>query len=304
MISASVVLVGLLIQGECPLYKRSRVDTSIENDPKAHCLYWKGGEIPWTQSNVGNAETTGETEFTAISASFATWNAQALVCGNFTLPEKPRTFGRDIAYDPAASDNQNLVLFRSTRCAERTTPSDSCWGNADCNNKFDCWQYGSSTIALTTTTYDRTTGQIYDADLELNDWGFTFTTVDSPPCIAPALSQSCVATDVENTVTHEVGHMLGLDHPTGSALCGESTMHASAPLGETQKRTLDEGSKRFVCDVYPKGKPSRDCIIESVSTGNSTNGLADLGEPAGCSATAAGPLIALALVLLSRRRGS
>lgn len=299
MTLSSLALAALLVEGLCPTYVRSRVDTGGGSNSRAHCLYWKGGEIAWTQAEPGNAETTGDTEFTAISQSFKTWNDQAEVCGNFTFAEKlPRTFRRDVAYDPSSSDNQNLVVFRSSRCADKTNQSDSCWTNGDCNNRYDCWQYAGGTIALTTTTYDRTTGQIYDADLELNDWGFTFTTVDAPECNKSGpLLQSCVATDVENTVTHEVGHMLGLDHSPDP----ESTMYASAPVGETKKRSLDQCSKEFICDVYPKGRPSRDCIIVNVSGGR-TDGVADLGDVAGCNATSAGPLVALAVLLFRRRR--
>lgn len=303
MIVVSLMVASVLA---CPTYLRSRVDTGIRNDPKAHCLYWKGGPIPWTQGSLGDTDTAGDTGFAAVSQSFRTWSDQSAVCGNFTLPELPRTFGRDIGYDPNSSDNQNVVLFRSTDCSAVTSSSDPCRSNLDCNNKFDCWQYGSRTIALTTTTYDRGTGQIYDADLELNDHDYTFTTTDAPPCSAENLSQFCVATDIENTVTHEVGHMLGLDHPVATPTCdqSESTMHATAPLGETKKRSLDDASKAFVCDVYPKGNPSRDCIIESVSQGNTAAGVANLGDPAGCSAVSGGSFAALGWLLLLRRRKS
>ena len=105
MIVLPVLVVQLVATGVCPTYVRSRVDTGIKNDRNAHCLWWKGGDIGWAQSNLGNAETTGESEFAAISKSFQTWNTEAVACGNFTLTEKPRTFNRSIAYDPNSSDN-------------------------------------------------------------------------------------------------------------------------------------------------------------------------------------------------------
>jgi uncharacterized protein (TIGR03382 family) len=126
-----------------------------------------------------------------------------------------------------------------------------------------------------------------------------FTTVDSPPCVydkyAPdfGFNQSCVATDVQNTLTHELGHAFGLDHTTYAG----STMNATAPAGETSKRSLDQGTSQFICDVYPKGAPARDCVISTVDQ--------ELGQKAGCSATSAAPFGAFAVLgwaLMRRRR--
>ena len=45
---------------------------------------------------------------------------------------------------------------------------------------------------------------------------------------------NCVSIDVQNTITHEAGHTLGLDHSADPS----ATMAASAPAGETSKRVL------------------------------------------------------------------
>ncbi|MFL5319369.1 MAG: myxosortase-dependent metalloprotease, MXAN_2677/MXAN_2678 family [Myxococcaceae bacterium] len=290
MIAPALLLAALIAQ---PTYLRSRVDTGVKNDPKAHCLYWHDGTISYVQSANGSPDTTGDTEFDAVNKSFATWNAQSDACGNFHFTELGRTNRRDVGYDAkSVSNNQNLVLFRTVTCSSKVASTDSCWSDGSCNNSYDCWQYADKTIALTTTTYDRSTGQIFDADMELNAAKFTFTTVDAPECIASAISQACVATDVQNTVTHEAGHVLGLDHPPVPPLENEeSTMFASAPLGETKKRSLDSASKQFVCDVYPKGHPSKDCVIEQVSQ--------DLGKSAGCDVTP-GLFAALSILVLGR----
>mgnify|MGYP002151431953 CR=1 FL=1 len=71
---------------------------------------------------------------------------------------------------------------------------------------------------------------------------------DGPP--------GCLA-DLANTLTHEVGHLLGLAHINDAA----STMNPRAVTGELTKRLLDPGSKKFVCDVYPKGQASKTCFI-------------------------------------------
>src|SRR5205823_14818564 len=40
---------------------------------------------------------------------------------------------------------------------------------------------------------------------------FIFTAVDGPPC-ADINQTGCVRIDVQNTITHEAGHTIGLDH--------------------------------------------------------------------------------------------
>ena len=47
------------------------------------------------------------------------------------------------------------------------------------------------------------------------------------------------AMDFQNIDTHELGHAMGLGHPSGS--CTEETMYAFASNGETKKRDLNAG---------------------------------------------------------------
>ncbi|MBI3182061.1 MAG: matrixin family metalloprotease [Myxococcales bacterium] len=271
-------------------YVRSRVDPS---DPDSHCLWWKDGTvIEYRQGANGNPDTPGETELAAITRSAQTWQAVMDECGSLTLKEGSRTSSSKIGHDVGRADNENVMLFRTAFCTDKVGPSDQCWRLDDCMNRYDCWAYARGTIALTTTVFERSTGIIYGSDVELNAGSFVFTTVDAPPCVPPAFTQSCVATDVQNTMTHELGHLLGLDHTTYPG----STMNPSAPAGETSKRSLDPGTKQFVCDVYPKGRASRDCVINPMP--------AALGPAAGGCAAAPWSVAAPALLLgmLRRRR--
>lgn len=55
-------------------------------------------------------------------------------------------------------------------------------------------------------------------------------------------------TDFMNIATHELGHALGLDHPSDS--CTEETMYAYADYNETKKRDLNAGDIEGIRKLY------------------------------------------------------
>lgn len=277
-------------------FVRSRVDTGAANDLNAHCLWWDHPDVPliFHQNDQGNPDTTGDTEFEAAQRSIEEWQAAAETCGHLQIQEGIRVADRKIGFVTGAADNRNIILYRQRLCQGLVRTSDTCWSALDCQNKYDCWDGQTGTIALTTTTYDVKTGEIMDADIEMNAASFVFTTVSGPPCAQNLYHQDCVATDVENTLTHELGHALGLDHTSAIG----STMNPSAPPGELSKRSLDPGTQQFVCEVYPRGAPPRDCVIEPLKE--------TLGESASCSAVGGSSFVlaltAGALIVARRRR--
>jgi hypothetical protein len=285
MMVAKVVVLAVLSQQ----YVRSRVD---EQDSGSQCLWWlEGTTITWRMDAAGNPETPAETELTALERAFGTWQAQMETCGNLTLAQGARTNSRKVGYIGDGTD-ENVVLFRTVQCKDTVASSDPCWSKDadDCGNVHDCWQFSSAAIAITTTSYGPSSGRIFDSDIELNGVAFLFTTVDSPVCPTSRYQTDCVATDVQNTATHEIGHLLGLGHAASTS----STMSYRADPGELSKRVLDPGTAQFVCEVYPKGGASKTCV---------TPVLTDTLGKAGCQA-ASGPIGVLGLLgaLLSRRR--
>lgn len=280
-------------------YLRSRV---TQDDPNSLCLYWpENSAIALHQNQDGNPEVGGP-EFTAFQASITTWQTQLNACASVSLADGARTTSRATEFK-TSGDNENVVVYRFKKCSKscasndtlckQVDSADACW-DADqdnCGSKYDCWQHASGAIAITTTSYYPSNAQILDADIEFNWPSFYFTaTPDTVPCPTGVSAQTCVVTDVQNTATHELGHLLGLAHFTNS----NSTMFASASTGETKKRTLDVGSAQFVCDTYPVGQRARQCVIPTVEE---TLGKA----PKGCSVTAGGALIVLPLLFRRRR---
>jgi hypothetical protein len=267
---------------------RSKVD---DRDPTSQCLWWpENTAIELRLSTLGNPETPFDTEQAAIVAALTTWQTQLNRCSSLRLSEGARTTSRKVGFFEK-EPNENIALFRQQRCSEVVSASDACHGVADnCGNQFDCWQHQEAAIAITTTSYNPDTGRILDSDIEFNTPTFIFTTVDSPACLSGMANTGCVATDVQNTTTHELGHLLGLGHSPGAG----STMSFRANPGELSKRTLDADSARFVCDTYPSGKPSRTCVLKPVSS--------DLGPAGkGCSAAPGSLLLALLALLFKRR---
>jgi uncharacterized protein (TIGR03382 family) len=271
------------------------------------CLYWPVRDYVYHYDAAGSARTPERTEFAAMEASFDSWRTLAATCSDFRFERAEDLAAPDVAYVAGGEPNVNVITFREAACADVVPIEDPCFLEESCGNRFRCWEHNEGTLALTTTTFSFRTGAILDADIEFNaaptggSEGFLFTTVAGPPCVAEQ-SPSCVAIDLQNTLTHELGHVVGLDH----VISPGATMEATAPPGETQKRILDEGTAAGFCSVYPRGEPSLQCVDPATVQQRLQargQGLAGLGcASAGGPALAAPLLLALAGLLLRRRR--
>jgi hypothetical protein len=283
----ALVLTLVLAQPSDPSV-RDRVDgglTVLDGGYGAPCLYWpENTTIAWRQNQSGNPDTPGDTEFPAIEAAFGTWSAQLASCASLAFSQGPRTSTRTVA-----RDGENVLLFRLTKCSAVVAANDPCWAAQTCGNAHDCWEHTVDALAITTTSYLRESGKIEDSDVEFNSDRFLFTAVDSPACVAPNFNVGCVASDIQNTATHEIGHMLGLAHTSAPS----STMNPGADPGELSKRTLDNGTRSFVCDAYPRGQAAVQCAASPSSVSP---------KACGCGATP-GPWLlgALAAALAQRR---
>ncbi len=206
----------------------------------------------------------------AIQASVASWNGAAESCEasiSFHLARSDEDL--EPGFDPEGR-NENVIVWLRDH-----------WGYEDLD-------YDPAAVALTTLTYVTdpdadNDGEILDADIELNGVYQRFQT-DGLIRIG--------AYDVANTVTHELGHVLGLDHtcydgslperPTddqgrpipdcvpASKLPEEvrtATMYPFAAPGETDKRTLEADDIRGVCEIYPPGRDAGPCEPVDLSRG-------------------------------------
>jgi hypothetical protein len=278
--------------------------------PGAH-LWWRGAPpVVHLEVNVGAltpgcasaAEVLG-----AVAASLPVWSP-ACTGFAFDVAAVPTT-STDVGYVKGGT-NQNLVVFRGGRCSDVVPANDPCTSGSagrTCADAYDCWDdalYGTSTIALTTVSYDARTGEILDTDVELRGWDGRNGTGTSLTTGAPTLGEyftcaaagavcttygqtACVARDVQNTITHEAGHALGLAH---SAL-RTATMYPVEPMGEILKRDLDPDDEAGVCAIYPAGVAAGPDGTCGTSAGPPSSG--------GCSHAGSGSGAAAVLALLA-----
>ena len=239
------------------------------------CLFWPERRVALKAQSAGSARTPGETEFAALEAAVETWARLSRRCSDFSLGVTGRSASTSVGY-VQDGENENLVLYRESRCEEAVAPGDACFEDGTCGNAFNCWQHGDGILALTTTTYNVRTGQLVDGDVEMNAGPYLFTAVSSPVCAEGQDATTCVSTDVQNSLTHELGHLLGFDH----VLDADSTMAPTAPPGELSKRLIDPGTATGFCVAYPAGQPSPPCSGPSVA-----RITAQSRGTAGCSAT-------------------
>jgi hypothetical protein len=232
-------------------------------------LHWPTNCLSFSVQNDGSTNAAIDLELaeTVIEAAFETWTG-ATCSGGGTPSLSIRNRGsvecRKQEYNQD-DGNANVFLFLDDRW-----PHESVRGHQ---------------FALTTTTYDVDTGEIFDADVEFNtyDW------------------EEFVQADFASVVTHEVGHFLGLAH---SAVAG-STMTFGGY--DPDMATLEPDDVEGICAIYPPDEPlSSSCPIrhgfsEKCGTPAEDEGCT-IGSGHGRSATGVAPALALFALSFALRR--
>jgi hypothetical protein len=164
--------------------------------------------------------------------------------------------------------------FGAISCDRREYNSETDGGNANVwIFRDDEWPYetGSHTLALTTITFEKETGEIFDADVELNSAQNNLTIDTDNP-----------AADLPSIVTHEAGHFLGLSHTQVEG----ATMVAVYRPGNTDLRTLEADDIAGMCAIYP---PNRDTVTTSCEPRHGfLKGCYEPTEDKGCSTVSPG----------------
>jgi hypothetical protein len=272
-------------------------------------LYWRSGCIFLTFDAAGTSHLPGDQEFEVMEQVLATWNDAFGACSYLDL----RVAGVIASTDRTrliGHDRVNRVVFR-----------DDVW----CRPATDdlpmiCLPRGAA--GLTTVTYvddasSARDGEIVDADVELNGEMFAIS-VDGQTLG----EESCLA-DLANTFTHEVGHVMGLDHTCRAPgdpprldhrgdevpLCSqttdpeivEATMYNFTECGDTDKASPESDDIAAICSIYPRDRDPRRCEpVEDLSAGCCA--VAGGGDGDGAAAALLALLTALGSTAATRRR--
>jgi len=252
-----------------------------------------------------------------IDASIATWNnAGTSACSYLKIVSDGRS-----ALD-VGNDNINLIKFRDTVCGWPAAGNDPPR------------MYPPSAAGFTTMLYvddgSVRDGAILDADIEINGVNFAISVN------GVTRGSSACPVELQNNLTHELGHLVGLEHTCLAAgdparmdnlgnpvpACGvtidprivEATMYNFQDCRETKKETLSDDDIQAVCDMYPIVRNPRTCnhaggggpVLGDDFFGGDSPGAAGGG---GCCDTSAGArpdanmiLAGATIALLMRRR--
>jgi hypothetical protein len=244
--------------GDCP-----RDDDGCKTT--GHPLAWPGVCVGFSLQKDGTANLPLDQVRPVIEQAVATW--ADLDCGagttSIAFSELDDVSCHATEYNPSGA-NANIILFQD-----------------------DQWRYHGEfdTLAKTTVTFDPDTGDILDADIEVNFAYNEFTVGDGH-----------VVYDLQSVVTHEFGHFLGLDHtPDLSA-----TMYSGYDEGSTELRSLEADDVAALCAVYPPGRSGKCDPTPRGGLGDAcVQAHADDGSAKGCAIAPAPSTNATGLLLLT-----
>jgi hypothetical protein len=257
-----------------------------------HAVFWAQTCVYMTPDANGLPEMPISDVNRIGQEAMESWQTRTNPSSFLQLKFLPATIPRET--DP--TDGLTEIVFRSqTWCR----PAETAGGQPTC--------YDPSAAALTTVTYineptDATQdGRIVDADIELNDVNNYFYDADTNPNPQPPAGRN--PTDLWNTLTHEMGHVQGLDHTcrrgafdvmpmctvddTGQPVIEcttvqagmatdptletiyNTTMYPTASPEETKKRIPKADDLSAIINTYPLSADPRVCVEPSAATGAS-----------------------------------
>jgi len=185
----------------------------LRTDKNGRPYHWKRNKFPilLDLEQTGTTEIPFATVQSVLLKSVNTWNSV-----NCTVARLKMGKLLNKGFPAPKYDSVNVIRF--------------------INKKAD-WPAGDLEFAITRIFFKTDTGEILDADLLFNDWNFKWGTQGKQN-----------EADLQATATHELGHVLGLEHTDVQG----ASMYARANVGETGKRNLDADDSKGLCDLYPK----------------------------------------------------
>jgi hypothetical protein len=261
------VVLGVWIAGAAGA--RAYVRQTVEGDPSTF-LFWERRNIEINAAYETCTDAAALDVQTAVLEAMQAWEVPGDGCTDIRLLEGEAPSALNTNLDGGRHDGENRVVWRQDE-----------WPDiAD-----------SNALAITTIVYDRSSGEIQDADIDVNGFSFFWTVTDEA---------GAIDNDVQNTITHEMGHLIGLGHSPDT----DATMFASSPGGETSKRSLAPDDVMGVCTIYPTGgaTPRGLGVTRGMLTSGSTCAVGVAEELPSTGSGTIAVVLALMLIRIRRRR--
>jgi MYXO-CTERM domain-containing protein len=264
-------------------------------------LAWPSACLSYAIDSRGSQWMSNEEIEEAVDLAFKTW--ENTDCGgqppNLVFkPLQPSTCKR--AEYNCDGGNVNTIAFLASPA------SGEPWEDP-CNAPGDL-PYDDNAFAVTIVWHDTDTGEIFDADMMINDQLAGRFNAGGPYANCPETGCTGNDADLGSIVTHEAGHFIGIGHcnpenpvnPDPNDPCVVSTMFRQAERESVNKRTLAPDDIDAVCTIYPPGNLDQSCNAvpngglqlncETDADGNeiacSDSTCSTGGSGRGCSATA------------------
>jgi hypothetical protein len=317
-VGAALAALAALAAGEARAFVRS----TTGNAP----FFWQESCVPVTIYLNGFPKASGmapDQVVKSVTAAAHTWSADAVSCGTppGSLPPPfleivPTLAPASAPPPPVAWDAKNSIIFRTEMWSKSGKP-----GHA----------YAFEALAVTTVTA-RSDGHIVDADMEINGVNQSWMNLDPGVTIPFDQGDTKQVFDLQNALTHEFGHFIGLDHTcfipspdnplvstdgkprpnddkgnpipdcdgAPSDVATTVMFNVTVP-GETSKRVLSSDDILAVCTIYTPSMPHDTCALDTAAPGCAV-GPARPARRAGVWLGLPAAALALVVVLGARRR--
>jgi hypothetical protein len=313
-----LVAAALLASLPAQAYVRTRSSAASPGIPS----YWPGACV-FIQPDSGVPSDVLSNAFPVMQKSINNWLTADSSCSYLQLNyDQPAPL-------EAHYDGVNTIKFRT----------DMWCHPDDAQDMHVCYpaQAAAITSVFMINDNEPKDGLILDADIELNDLNFTFIDVVAGQPNPQAKPNTIIA-DLENTLTHELGHLQGLSHtckdaawfmndvdengnvppacnmlntldPATRSKIEDATMYNFASPGETKKRMPTADDVAGICNAYPSdptangalNRPDKGSCLHTDLAHYTTRSACDF-NPRGVPSAAPVLLLGVALVAQLRRR--
>lgn len=199
---------------------------SVQGSPETY-LFWKKRTITWYMDKEGSKAVPQNEALGAIRRAFFSWASPSCTNIYFDYGGLSHSGTSNLVLPSGAQpDLKNTVTWHTQWPPKGTTDSSVT----------------SETISQTTLIYLADTGEIVDADIDLNGQSKFWTTTDD---------RTKVVYDIQTVLTMEVGHLLGLARSDNS----DAAMYGEIREGDI-RRELHKDDIGGLCWTYPFKGPT------------------------------------------------